>query len=209
MRAVVVRPMDEEDVPPAERASDATFLAAERESRDPVYDVPPGSTKFHTDVIACANEARAVAGDRTVMVHGADAAQALLQAGQVDEQEIHLVHVLLGAGRRWFEARDRNHIKLQLIRRLEGRPRDTPALDRRSLNELRAPVRGQVAVITGAGRGVGTAAAQQSAEACAAVAPTAHVDAVLGERIIGVRSPRRQAAYKPTGPQPRRSWNDP
>jgi dihydrofolate reductase len=84
-------------------------------------DEPPGSAKFYTDVVSCATEARAAAGDRAVMVHGAGAAQALLQAGQLDELEIHLVAVLLGAGRRLFETQDRNHIELQLIRRLEGR----------------------------------------------------------------------------------------
>jgi riboflavin biosynthesis pyrimidine reductase len=55
-----------------------------------------------------------------VMVHGAGAAQALLQAGQLDELEIHLVPVLLGAGRRLFEDRNSNHIELELVRRLEG-----------------------------------------------------------------------------------------
>lgn len=84
-------------------------------------DEPPGSAKFYTDVVSCATEARAAAGDRAVMVHGAGAAQALLQVGQLDELEIHLVPVLLGAGRRLFETRDSNHIELQLIRRLEGR----------------------------------------------------------------------------------------
>ena len=84
-------------------------------------DVPPGSAKFYTDVVACATEARAAAGDRAVMAHGAGAAQALLQAGQLDELEIHLVPVLLGAGRRLFEARDTGHIELLLIRRLQGR----------------------------------------------------------------------------------------
>lgn len=84
-------------------------------------DVPPGSAKFYTDVVSCATEARAAAGDRAVMAHGAGAAQALLQAGQLDELEIHLVPVLLGAGRRLFETGDSNHIELQLIRRLEGR----------------------------------------------------------------------------------------
>lgn len=43
-------------------------------------DVPPGNTRFFTDVVACATEARAAAGDRAVMVHGAGAAQALLRA---------------------------------------------------------------------------------------------------------------------------------
>lgn len=84
-------------------------------------DEPPGSAKFYTDAISCATEARAAAGDRAVMVHGAGAAQSLLRAGQLDELEIHLVPVLLGAGRRLFETTDSNHIELQLIRRLEGR----------------------------------------------------------------------------------------
>jgi dihydrofolate reductase len=84
-------------------------------------DEPPGSATFYTDVVSCATEARAAAGNRAVMVHGAAAAQSLLQAGQLDELEIHLVPVLLGAGRRLFEARDRTHIELELIRRLEGR----------------------------------------------------------------------------------------
>jgi dihydrofolate reductase len=85
-------------------------------------DVPPGNTRYFTDVVACAAEARAAAGDRAVMVHGAGAAQALLRADQLDELEIHLVPVLLGAGRRLFEANtDARHIELQLVRRLEDR----------------------------------------------------------------------------------------
>ncbi|QKV72921.1 dihydrofolate reductase family protein [Amycolatopsis sp. Hca4] len=66
-------------------------------------DRPPGSARYYTDVVACAEEARAAAGDRVVMVHGAGAAQALLRAGRLDEVEIHLVPVLLGEGRRLFE----------------------------------------------------------------------------------------------------------
>ncbi|MET9022632.1 dihydrofolate reductase family protein [Actinopolymorpha sp. NPDC004070] len=82
-------------------------------------DEPPGTVKFHTDVVACATEARASAGDRAVMVHGAGAAQALLRAGQLDELEIHLVPVLLGAGRRLFGPMD-GSVELQLVRQLEG-----------------------------------------------------------------------------------------
>jgi dihydrofolate reductase len=44
-------------------------------------DVPPGSARFVTDVEDCAGRARAAAGDRAVMVHGAGAAQALLRQG--------------------------------------------------------------------------------------------------------------------------------
>jgi dihydrofolate reductase len=105
-------------------------------------DEPPGSATFYTDVVSCATDARAAAGDRAVMVHGAGAARALLEAGELDELEIHLVPVLLGAGRRLFEARDTDPVELQLVRRLEGRDathlryrvRRTP-LPRASTNE--------------------------------------------------------------------------
>ena len=53
------------------------------------------------------------------MVHGAGAAQALLRAGQLDELEIHLVPVLLGAGRRLFGSSEPGH-ELELLRRLDG-----------------------------------------------------------------------------------------
>jgi dihydrofolate reductase len=84
-------------------------------------DEPPSAARFVTDVVECATEARTAAGGRAVMVHGAGAAQALLRAGQLDELEIHLVPVLLGAGRRLFEDRNSDHIELELVRRLEGR----------------------------------------------------------------------------------------
>jgi dihydrofolate reductase len=84
-------------------------------------DVPPGSARFVTDVEACAEQARAAAGDRAVMVHGARAAQALLRAGLLDEMEIHLVPVLLGGGRRLFASPGSGHIELELVRRLEAR----------------------------------------------------------------------------------------
>jgi len=56
-----------------------------------------------------------------VLVHGAGAAQALLDAGELDEMEIHLVPVLLGSGRRLFDQSERGHVELELVRRLEGR----------------------------------------------------------------------------------------
>ena len=84
-------------------------------------DVPPGSARFVTDVDDCAGQARAAAGDRAVMVHGAGAAQALLRAGLLDEMEIHLVPVLLGEGRPLFASLGPGHIELEPVRRLEGR----------------------------------------------------------------------------------------
>lgn len=84
-------------------------------------DVPPGDTTFHTDVTECAAQARAGAGDRAVLVHGAGAAQALLAAGELDELELHLVPVLLGNGRRLFDPETFGRVELEPVRRLEGR----------------------------------------------------------------------------------------
>jgi dihydrofolate reductase len=84
-------------------------------------DVPPGSARFVTDVEECAAQAKAASGDRPVMVHGAGAAQSLLRAGLLDEMEIHLVQVLLGRGRRLFDALGTDPIPLELVRRLPGR----------------------------------------------------------------------------------------
>ena len=55
------------------------------------------------------------------MVHGASAAQALIEADQLDEMEIHLVPVLLGGGRRLFASGEPRAVELELVRRLEGR----------------------------------------------------------------------------------------
>lgn len=55
------------------------------------------------------------------MMHGASAAQAFLAAGELDEMEIHLIPVLLGAGRRLFEKANDQQVELELVRRLEGR----------------------------------------------------------------------------------------
>ena len=55
------------------------------------------------------------------MVHGAGAAQALLRAGLLDELEIHLVPVLLGAGRPLFSSDEPRAVELELLRTLEGR----------------------------------------------------------------------------------------
>lgn len=80
---------------------------------------PAGRISFFDDVHALAAEARRRSGGKPVLVHGAAAAQALLAAGELDELEIHLTPVLLGAGRRLF-GRLRDQIELELVRRLNG-----------------------------------------------------------------------------------------
>jgi hypothetical protein len=56
-----------------------------------------------SDLDATVRAAKAAAGDKNVLVHGAAIAQRALGAGLLDEMEIHLVPVLLGEGRRLFE----------------------------------------------------------------------------------------------------------
>jgi dihydrofolate reductase len=59
--------------------------------------------RYVTDGVENAmSQAKEAAGDANVMVHGADLAQSCLRAGVLDEMEIHLVPVLLGAGRPLF-----------------------------------------------------------------------------------------------------------
>ena len=84
-------------------------------------DVPPGSAHFVTDVAEAAARAKAAAGDRNVMVHGAGAAQALLRAGLLDELELHVVNVLLGQGRRLFDNLPAEYIELEQVRQLVDR----------------------------------------------------------------------------------------
>jgi dihydrofolate reductase len=72
------------------------------------------------DVAAAMTRAKDAAGDRNVLVHGAGTAQLALTAGVLDEMEIHLVPVLLGRGRRLFDALGPEHIELERTRTLEG-----------------------------------------------------------------------------------------
>ena len=48
-------------------------------------------------------QAKAAAGERDVLVHGASLAQSAIEAGVLDEIQIHQVPVLFGGGRRLFE----------------------------------------------------------------------------------------------------------
>jgi dihydrofolate reductase len=65
-------------------------------------------------------QAKEAAGDKDVMVHGADLAQSLLRAGVLDELQIHLIPVLLSEGRRLFDHLGNDHIELELIRVIDA-----------------------------------------------------------------------------------------
>jgi dihydrofolate reductase len=71
---------------------------------------------YVTDGIAGAMaQAKAAAGDREVVVHGAYTAQRALEAGVLDELQIHQIPVLLGAGRRLFETLP-SRVELEIVR---------------------------------------------------------------------------------------------
>ncbi len=84
---------------------------------------PPGPSAakyplvtYVTDGIASAMaQAKAAAGDRNVMVHGAYTAQRALEAGVLDELEIHQIPVLFGRGRRLFNELT-SRFELEIVR---------------------------------------------------------------------------------------------
>lgn len=82
---------------------------------------PPGGVRFVTDGIeSCAGQAKAAAGDRDVMLHGACTARECLRARVLDVLEIQLVPVLSGQGRRPFDGLGPGHIELEPVRTLES-----------------------------------------------------------------------------------------
>lgn len=71
---------------------------------------------YVTDGIASAMaQAKAAAGDRNVVVHGAYTAQRALEAGVLDELQIHQIPVLFGAGRRLFDVLP-SRVELEIVR---------------------------------------------------------------------------------------------
>ena len=84
---------------------------------------PPGPSvaryplvTYVTDGIASAMaQAKAAAGARNVLVHGAATAQSALEAGVLDELQIHQIPVLFGGGRRLFEVLSRR-VELEIAR---------------------------------------------------------------------------------------------
>jgi dihydrofolate reductase len=84
---------------------------------------PPGPSvanyplvTYVTDGIESAMaQAKAAAGDRYVLVHGAYTAQRALEAGVLDELMIHQIPVLFGRGRRQFEVLP-SRVELEIVR---------------------------------------------------------------------------------------------
>ena len=60
-------------------------------------------------------QAKAAAGDRDVLVHGAYTAQRALEARVLDEVQVHQIPVLFGGGRRLFDVLP-SRVELEIIR---------------------------------------------------------------------------------------------
>jgi len=75
----------------------------------------PLVTYVSDGIVSAMAQAKAAAGDRDVLVHGAYTAQRALEAGVLDELQIHQIPVLLGQGLRMFDALP-SPIELDVVR---------------------------------------------------------------------------------------------
>ncbi len=95
------------------------FVVSHRPPGPSVADYP--LVRYVTDGIASAMaQAKAAAGDRYVLVHGAYTAQRALEAGVLDELVIHQIPVLFGGGRRQFEVLP-SRVELEIVRVIDTR----------------------------------------------------------------------------------------
>ena len=95
------------------------FVVTHTVPQDWVYEGSPFT--FVTDSVESAVEqAKAVAGDKTVAVGAASIAQQCIRAGLLDEIHVDLIPVLLGDGVRLFEHLGPGPIELESTRVIEG-----------------------------------------------------------------------------------------
>jgi dihydrofolate reductase len=76
---------------------------------------------YTSDVEGAVREAKEAAGEKNVMVHGVGTASRLLNAGLLDEIQIHLVPVIFGEGRGLVEEVGVGQVELETIAVLRGR----------------------------------------------------------------------------------------
>lgn len=77
-------------------------------------------TSFVGDVAEAMTRAKDAAGDRDVLVHGVGLTRLALAAGVLDELHVHLIPVLLGAGRPLFEDLAPGQVELERLWVREG-----------------------------------------------------------------------------------------
>ena len=83
-------------------------------------DIPDGGVYTFVDSVEAALEtAKKAAGDKDVVIQGANVAQQFITLGLVDELFIHLVPVLFGSGIRLYEHLGREHVLLEAVEVIE------------------------------------------------------------------------------------------
>ena len=85
--------------------------------------VTRGKTTFTfvaDDIESVLERAKAAAGERDVVLQGANVARQYLEAGLLEEIQLHLVPVLLGDGVRLFERSETGHVELERTEVLEA-----------------------------------------------------------------------------------------
>ncbi|MER5258043.1 dihydrofolate reductase family protein [Streptomyces sp. NPDC002855] len=80
----------------------------------PLVAAYPLVTYVNDGIESAMAQAKAAAGGRDVLVHGAYTAQRALETGVLDEVQIHQVPVLFGGGRRLFDVLP-SHIELDVL----------------------------------------------------------------------------------------------
>jgi dihydrofolate reductase len=90
------------------------FVPSHRPSGPSVANYPL-VTYVNDGIESAMAQAKAAAGDRNVVVHGAYTAQRALEAGVLDELVIHQIPVLFGGGRRLFEVLP-SRVELEIVR---------------------------------------------------------------------------------------------
>ena len=100
-------------------APDWPVIVLQSQARE---SVKKGKTQFHfvTDGIQSAiKQAKGLAGEKNIALHGGSAVQQALKAGLLDEFHMAVAHVLLGEGIRLFDHIGSEPIQLEHIRTLE------------------------------------------------------------------------------------------
>ena len=87
-----------------------------RSATTPSY---PLVTYVTDGIVSAMAQAKAAAGSRNVAVHGAYTAQRALEAGVLDELQIHQIPVLFGGGRRLFDVLP-SRIELDIVRVIDA-----------------------------------------------------------------------------------------
>jgi dihydrofolate reductase len=90
------------------------FVPSHRPTGAPAAKYP--LVTYVTDgIVSAMSQAKRAAGDRNVLVHGAYTAQTALEAGVLDELQVHLIPVLFGSGRRLFDVLP-ERVELEIVR---------------------------------------------------------------------------------------------